>query len=261
MYIAINEGAGQPMKRSPVERAQNIKTLRESKRVERERQVLERSARLLVGGGKGRGKAAQKAASKTPRRIRGSLSRDEIVEAALEIITVDGVEALSMRRIADKLRCSVASPYAHFENQEEIMRVLIMNGERQLTSDLRAAQASTQDVYAQLDAIAHAYWHFASVNRELHRLMFSASGGKLYRKSFPTLPTSYRVFLETIRRGTTSGSIPYSRRAYPAIARTMWSWMYGLIVLDLNDMVRHAKGADPVREGIDFFTRMLKTGE
>mgnify|MGYP000196218044 CR=1 FL=1 len=46
-----------------------------------------------------------------------------------------------------------------------------------------------------------------------------------------------------------------------AIARTMWAWMYGLIVLELNDMVRHPKGADPVKEGITFFTKMLKSGE
>ena len=141
------------------------------------------------------------------------------------------------------------------------MRVLIVNGEKKLTGDLRAAQSAGKDVYAKLDLIAHAYWNFARDNRELHRLMFSASGGKLYRRSFPTLPTSYRVFLETIRRGIVSGEIRYSREAYPAIARTMWSWMYGLIVLDLNEMMRHAKGSDPVREGVDFFTRMLKTGE
>ncbi len=166
-----------------------------------------------------------------------------------------------MRRVAERLGCSVASPYAHFENQEEIMRILVMNGEKRLTQDLRQAQASSQDVYKQLDAIAHGYWSFASRNRELHRLMFSASGGKLYRRSFPTLPTSYRVFLETIRRGIGSGSIPYSRRAYPGIARTMWSWMYGLIVLDLNGMIRHPQGADPVKEGIELFTKLLKSGE
>jgi AcrR family transcriptional regulator len=168
---------------------------------------------------------------------------------------------MSMRRVAERLGCSVASPYAHFENQEEIMRILVMNGEKRLTQDLRQAQASSQDVYKQLDAIAHGYWSFASRNRELHRLMFSASGGKLYRRSFPTLPTSYRVFLETIRRGIGSGSIPYSRRAYPGIARTMWSWMYGLIVLDLNGMIRHPQGADPVKEGIELFTKLLKSGE
>lgn len=249
------------MKITPVDRALRMKTLRDKKAAERALKVRERAARLAAGGGKKHISDENGKPAKLPRRARGSLSRDEIVKAAHDIMSIEGVEALSMRRVAEKLGCSVASPYAHFENQEEIMRELIMNGERQLTSDLRAAKNSATEVYAQLDAIAHAYWNFANEHRQLHRLMFSAAGGKLYRKSFPTLPTSYRVFLETIRRGISSGAIPYSRKSYPSIARTMWAWMYGLIVLELNDMVRHPQGADPVEEGIGFFTKMLKSGE
>lgn len=258
MASPVTRGDLNPMKITPVERAARIKVLREKRKLEHEGRVRERAARLrskkIISGGK----IEDGIEKKHPRRARGSLSRDEIVRAAFEIIRVDGVEGLSMRRIADKLGCSVASPYAHFENQEEILRILITDGEKILTQDLKKAQATSTDVFAQLDAIAHAYWNFASENRQLHRLMFSASSGKLYRKSFPTLPTSYRVFLETIRRGISSGAIPHPRQSYPAIARTMWAWMYGLIVLDLNEMVRQPKGADPVREGIQYFTRMLR---
>ena len=248
---------------NPTERALRIKAIRDKKAAERELKVKERREsirRVRATSGNG-GKAAKATPPKHERRARGSLSREEIIEAATAIVNEYGVEAMSMRRVAERLGCSVASPYAHFENQEEIMRILVMNGEKRLTTDLRDAQASSDDVYKQLDAIAHGYWNFAAQNRELHRLMFSASGGKLYRRSFPTLPTSYRVFLETIRRGITSGAIPYTYKSYPGIARTMWSWMYGLIVLDLNGMIRHPKGADPVSEGIIIFTKLLKSGE
>jgi AcrR family transcriptional regulator len=199
--------------------------------------------------------------AKPPRRLRGSLSRQEILDAAHAVIREQGVEALSMRRIAERLGCSVASPYAHFESQEEIIRELIYSGERQLTADLRAAQARSEDVYDQLSAIAHAYWDFASDNRQLHKLMFNTGGGRLYRQAFPSLPTSYRVFLETIRRGIVSGAIPYSRRSYPAIARTMWSWMYGLIVLEMNDLLRRRNEIDPVAEGIALFQVLLRRGD
>lgn len=246
---------------TPTERALRIRAIREKKAAERALKIRERSERIGQARKNTPGNGNKKVPVKHQRRARGSLSREEIIQAATDIVNEQGVEAMSMRRVAERLGCSVASPYAHFENQEEIMRILVMNGEKRLTSDLRGAQESSTDVYTQLDAIAHAYWDFASKNRELHRLMFSASGGKLYRRSFPTLPTSYRVFLETIRRGISSGAIPYSRKAYPPIARTMWSWMYGLIVLDLNGMIRHAKGTDPVNEGIQLFTKLLKSGE
>lgn len=197
---------------------------------------------------------------KPSRRVRGSLTREEILNASIEILQEEGVEHLSMRRIAKKLGCSVASPYTHFQSQEEIIRHLILEGEKKLTSDLRKAQDKTKDVYSQLDAIARAYWNFSEENKELHKLMFNAVGGRLYRNAFPSLPTSYRVFLETIRSGIATNEIRFSRQEYPAIARTMWSWMYGLIVLEMNEILRKRKDSDPIQEGIYLFKLLLKRG-
>ncbi|MCB1327015.1 MAG: TetR/AcrR family transcriptional regulator [Spirochaetales bacterium] len=198
--------------------------------------------------------------AKPPRRSRGSLSREEILEASLAVLTEDGPENLSMRRIAARLGCSVASPYAHFANQEEIVRTLIVQGEARLTGDLKAAIGRSSDVYEQLEAIARTYWDFARANRELHKLMFNVGGGPTYRRVFPSLPTSYRVFLDTIRRGILSGAIRHDRRAYRSIARTMWAWMFGIIVLEMTDMLRSPRqGEDPIDEGIRLFMHMLRS--
>ncbi|MBL8019163.1 MAG: TetR/AcrR family transcriptional regulator [Leptospirales bacterium] len=192
-----------------------------------------------------------------PRRGRNSLSRGEILDASFFILKSEGLDALSMRRIAVQLGCSVASPYAHFQNREEIIRELIALGERQLTADLKGAQATSTDVFVQLHNIARTYWQFATENRELHKIMFNMDIGKMYRKVFPHLPTSYRVFLETIRGGIRSGAIRGKNRR--GLARTMWAWMYGLIVLDMGSMVsdRGAQAA-AVEEGIEIFKHALK---
>lgn len=195
-----------------------------------------------------------------PRRTRNSLSRAEILDAAMAIVTDEGLEHLSMRNIAHRLSCSVASPYAHFENQEEMIKELIKVGEAHLTSALKDAQSSSEDVFEQLNAIAQTYWSFSVNNRELHKLMFNMNGNA-YRKVFQSLPTSYRVFLETLRNGVVSGKIPYTRNGYRAIARTMWAWMYGLIVLEMTGMLRkRTLSDDPVGEGIAFFTVLLRQG-
>ena len=80
---------------------------------------------------------------KKPRRIRNSLNRTEILSTALNIIHTSGVESLSMRMIAKHLNCSVASPYAHFKNQEEIIQALLYQGEQKLTTDLNLAKDSS----------------------------------------------------------------------------------------------------------------------
>ena len=147
----------------------------------------------------------------------------------------------------------------YFENQDEIIRALISEGEAWLTADLRKAQASSQDVYDQLRAIAQTYWTFASNHRELHKLIFNVGG---HRKVFAVISSSYRVYMETLRRGVKEGKIKFSLRNYHGIARTMWAWIYGLIVLELTGMLQRRKeDSDPVAEGMNYFARLLKEGE
>jgi AcrR family transcriptional regulator len=58
--------------------------------------------------------------SQPPRRDRG-LSRDEIVRAAIAIADAEGLEAISMRRIARDLRVGAMSLYWHVGSKEELL--------------------------------------------------------------------------------------------------------------------------------------------
>ena len=195
------------------------------------------------------------------RRVRGSLSREEILTAALDILHQEGLDKLSMRNIARKLGCSVASPYAYFKSQDDIVRTLIIQGEADLTSKLQQARRSSDDVFDQLAAIAYTYWDFATENRELHRVMFGSSkSGASYRRVFPSLPTSYRVYLEALRYGSQTGAIPHGRDQYRAIARTIWAWMFGVITLEMTDLVHARPGSHPIDEGIRMFVALLRSG-
>lgn len=51
---------------------------------------------------------------------RGSLSKDLILQAALEIIDQEGMDALSLRKIAAQLGVSTMSLYRHYRNKAEI---------------------------------------------------------------------------------------------------------------------------------------------
>lgn len=49
------------------------------------------------------------------------ISKRRALQVALEIIDSEGIEALSIRRLAEKLNVNGASLYHHFENKEEIV--------------------------------------------------------------------------------------------------------------------------------------------
>ena len=56
-------------------------------------------------------------------RQRVVISRERIAEIALQIIDVEGVEAVSMRRIATELGTGAASLYAYVSGKDEILRL------------------------------------------------------------------------------------------------------------------------------------------
>ena len=52
---------------------------------------------------------------------RGSLDRDRVLRAALDLVDERGLEALSMRRLAQELGVEAMSLYNHVENKEDVL--------------------------------------------------------------------------------------------------------------------------------------------
>lgn len=61
---------------------------------------------------------------KQPRRPWGSLTREAIVEAALELVDAEGLEALSMPRVARHLGTGVMTLYGHVANKADLVDAL-----------------------------------------------------------------------------------------------------------------------------------------
>jgi AcrR family transcriptional regulator len=199
--------------------------------------------------------------NKKPRRGRNSLSQDEILDCAQSILVEEGIAGLSMRKIAARLECSVASPYAHFKSNEDIVKGLVLRGEVTLSQMIRDANRDQTKSFDQLAATARAYWKFAQENKELHKLMFHVGQGISHRKFITVIPASYRIFLSTIKKGIETGEFKFQRREYPSLARTMWAWIYGLLVLDLTGVLSLKKTeSNPLEEGILIFRELLENG-
>lgn len=63
----------------------------------------------------------------TPPRARGvrvPLTQDQIVRAGLRIVTAEGIEAVSMRRLAAEFGTGPSSLYAHVANKDELLQLM-----------------------------------------------------------------------------------------------------------------------------------------
>jgi AcrR family transcriptional regulator len=58
-------------------------------------------------------------------RQRRPLSRELIVDTAMKILDAEGLDALSMRRVAVELRTGPASLYAHVANKDELLEHMV----------------------------------------------------------------------------------------------------------------------------------------
>src|ERR1700712_3730618 len=64
------------------------------------------------------------AAPRRQRKARGSLSREAILDAALDLVEADGLRALSMPILAARLESGVTSIYWYFKSKNELVDAL-----------------------------------------------------------------------------------------------------------------------------------------
>jgi len=112
----------------------------------------------------------------THQQRRRDLTRERIMETALELASADGWTSLTMRRIADRLQYTHPALYAYFATKEELLLALLRQGLQLLQADLEAARAAAPDPEAALFALADAYWGFAWRRPELYQVMHGLGG-------------------------------------------------------------------------------------
>ncbi|HZX02732.1 TetR/AcrR family transcriptional regulator [Kribbella sp.] len=73
--------------------------------------------------------------AKPARERKAPLTRDRIVDAAMELLRKEGYDGVSMRKVAQELRTGPASLYAHVANKRELDQLLVERANAQLSFD------------------------------------------------------------------------------------------------------------------------------
>ncbi|EOR94388.1 Transcriptional regulator, TetR family [Arcticibacter svalbardensis MN12-7] len=159
-------------------------------------------------------------------------TRCNILEAALEIVNEDGWQALSMRKIADKIDYTAPIIYEYFSNKEGILLELTRKGNLMLLQEFRAAKAKHTLPEKQLEEMWIAYWNFAFINQQLYKLMFGVDTNCCETKTMLAEAVSIRKLVQdTIAEIMTSN--PPSEEVICRKYYTFWSIIHGLISINL----------------------------
>ncbi|MGZ0146795.1 TetR/AcrR family transcriptional regulator [Kribbella sp. WER1] len=73
--------------------------------------------------------------AKPARERKAPLTRERIVDAAMELLRKEGYDGVSMRKVAQELRTGPASLYAHVANKRELDQLLVERANAQMSFD------------------------------------------------------------------------------------------------------------------------------
>jgi AcrR family transcriptional regulator len=99
-----------------------------------------------------------------------------ILDAAREIAAREGWQAVTIRKVAERIEYSPPTIYEHFANKESILIELMREGFRLVLAEIQAHDVPDAGAEARLLALANAYWEFAWKYPELYQVMHGLGG-------------------------------------------------------------------------------------
>ncbi|NUT46293.1 MAG: helix-turn-helix transcriptional regulator [Saccharothrix sp.] len=95
-----------------------------------------------------------------------------IIDAARELAEAEGWDAVTTRRLAERVEYSQPVLYSHFKGKDEIVRAVALQGFGELADRLRVARAGHRSPVLALRSLAVAYLDFATERPALYEAMF-----------------------------------------------------------------------------------------
>lgn len=179
-----------------------------------------------------------------------------ILDAARQIISRKGVDALSMRAIARAIDHSPAGLYEYFGSKEEIIAAVCRQGHRRLTEYMQRADRSLPAADYLME-IGLAYIDFAVRNPDFFRLMFTDPNTGIPQglgvddalAEMTQEGSSFGLLLAAVQRGIDEG-LYQTKPGYELleIAFGTWSIVHGMAMLRIGHLANFPLNFAPVEE-------------
>lgn len=137
--------------------------------------------------------------TKPPRYHHGNL-RDVLLVEARTLLMEQGIEGLSLRRLAERAQVSRTAPYHHFSDKHSLLCAIALQGFEELQALLDAVDFESQDLIVAMKQFVQCYLRFATEQSEVYDLMF---GRLLWKHGEPTAElkaVAYSTFRHYVRR-------------------------------------------------------------
>lgn len=164
---------------------------------------------------------------------RGAESEQAILEAARDVLATDGVDALSMRSVGERVGMSATAIYRYFANKDALVDAVVRAGFERFGAYLStAAEAHPKGSLDRLAALGEGYIRFALENEAYFKLLFSLQHP--HPQAIEDLPHAggHGLLRQAVLDAMDAGAL---RRADPDIVvMYLWSVAHGLLTLSMT---------------------------
>ncbi|MFF3959054.1 TetR/AcrR family transcriptional regulator [Streptomyces sp. NPDC001890] len=150
-----------------------------------------------------------------------------IVATARELAEQQGWDAVTTRRLAERIEYSQPVLYSHFRGKREIIGAVALEGAAELAVAVRAAASRANGPRERVAALAHAYLDFAARNPAVYDALFQLDGGLAYAQEDTPEPLKdgFAALLESLGEVAGDGIAP------GLFTETFWAALHGLATL------------------------------
>jgi AcrR family transcriptional regulator len=150
-----------------------------------------------------------------------------IVAAARELAEQQGWDAVTTRRLAERIEYSQPVLYSHFRGKREIIGAVALKGATEMAAALRAATAGAEGPRERVAALARAYLDFAERNPAVYDAIFQLDGGLAYAQEDTPEPLkdAFAALMETLAEVAGNGIDP------GLFTEVFWASLHGIATL------------------------------
>jgi AcrR family transcriptional regulator len=160
--------------------------------------------------------------------------RTRILDAARELFASEGVESVTMRRVADRIEYSPTAIYFHFKDKESLLAELCDCDFRSFAQGFNVI-AQIPDPLERLQAAGYAYADFGLKNPSHYRLMFmtpKSAESKTIEKGNPE-EDAYAFLKSIVAELLAKGRLREELTNVDLAAQTIWAAIHGLVALEI----------------------------
>lgn len=164
-----------------------------------------------------------------------------VISAAARILAEEGLAALTVRRVADRVNASTKVIYTLFGGKDGLLEAVYLAAFDSLSEEL-AAPAAVAQPRERILALARAYRLFALAHPDLYSVMFGeASAG--FQPSADARRRGWATF-KAMRRSLSECRPAMSDQTADFAMRAVWAAMHGVVSLELREILGPAEISD-----------------